>query len=178
MPYTPTPLPTYRFKNGAVATIYTIGQMTIAHIAAGAQKKIAPVPIPLMMVDMGDGPTPQPNPTDPAYQRAVAERTGLVNRAVMDALMELAVDIEIDQAALEKVNATMALIGMPLDEISDKVAYIKHCCITDGSELGTLGNLLRGQLEEAVESATATFSGDLPEEAAQPLELAIVGSPV
>ena len=52
--------------------------------------------------------------------------------AVMDALMELAVDIEIDQAALEKVNATMALIGMPLDEISDKVAYIKHCCITDG----------------------------------------------
>jgi hypothetical protein len=178
MPYTPEPLPTYRFKNGAVATIHHIGQMTIAHIAQGAEKKIAQIPVPLFTVDMGDGPKAQPNPTAPAYQQAVAARSNQVNLAVMDALIELAVDIEIDRMALDQLNATMELIGMPLSEISDKVAYIKHCCITDGSELGKLANLIKGELEEAAEAAAATFSGDVPPPAAVPLELAVVGSPV
>jgi hypothetical protein len=174
----PEPLPTYRFKNGAVATVHHIGQMTIAHVAQGAEKKIAQIPVPLFTVDLGDGPTQQPNPTDPAYKAAVAARSGQVNLTVMDALIELAVDIEIDRMVLERVNATMELIGMPLSEISDKVAYIKHCCITDGSELGKLANLIRGELEEAVEAAAATFSSDVPAPAAQPLELAVLGSPV
>ena len=70
MPYTPPPLPTYRFKNGAVATIHTIGQMTIAHIAAGAQKKVPPVPIPIMMVDMATGRRrSQIRPTQPISAR-------------------------------------------------------------------------------------------------------------
>lgn len=172
MPYTPEPLPTYTFKNGAVATIHQIGQMTIAHVAAGAQKKIPPVPVPTFEVDMGNGMTKQPNPADKDYQQAVAERSGRVNLMVMDALIELAVEVAIDQAALDKVNATMELIGMPLDEISDKVAYIKHCCITDGSELGTLGGLIRGDVEVAAEAAAATFSGDVPGQAAEPLESA------
>jgi hypothetical protein len=172
------PLPTYRFKNGAVATIHHIGQMTIAHVAAGAEKKIPKIPVPTFMEDLGEGPKPKPNPTDHAYQQAVASRGGQVNLAVMDALIELAVEVEIDHAALDRLNATMELIGMPLDEVSEKVAFIKHCCITDGSELGKLANLIKGELEEAVEAATATFSSDIPAATAQPLELAVLGSPV
>lgn len=178
MPYTPEPLPTHTFKNGAVATVHRIGQMTIAHIAAGAQKKFAPVPVPTFAVDMGAGLTQEPNPADPAYQRAVAARSNQVNLAVMDALIELAVSITIDVAALDTLKATMDLIGMPLEEISDKVAYIKHCCITDGDELGALANLIKGELEVAVDAATATFPRDLPGPPAVALEPAAVGSPV
>jgi len=169
------PLPTYEFKNGAVATVHRIGQMTIAHIAASAQKKFAPIPVPTFDVDDLKN---QPNPADPAYQQAVAERAGKVNLAVMDALLELAVDIPIDTAALDKLKATMELLGMPLDEISDKVSYIKHCCITDGGELGTLGSLIRGELEEAAEANMATFSDHVPGPAAESLEPAAVGRPV
>lgn len=175
MPYTPEPLPTYTFKNGAVATVHHIGQMTVAHIATGAQKKFPPIPIPTFDVDDLKN---QPNPADPAYQQAVALRQGQINLAIMDALMELAVDIEIDPQALGKVQATMDLIGMPLDEISDKVAYIKHCCITDGSEMAALGNLLRGISDEAVEAAAATFPGNVSGEAAIPLESAPLRRPV
>lgn len=171
MPYTPEPLPIYTFKNGAVASVHRIGQMTIAHVATAAQKKIAPVPVPTFEVDMGAGPKQEPNPASPAYQQAVAERQARISLMVMDALMELAVDIAIDVAALDAVKATMELVGMPLDEISDKVAYIKHCCIADAqTELAALGALIRGDLEAAAEAAAATFSGDLPGPGAVPLE--------
>lgn len=172
MPYTPEPLPTYTFKNGAVATVHRIGQMTIAHIAAGAQKKFPAVPVPTFEVDMGAGPKQEPNPANPAYQQAVAERNQRLSLAVLDTLIELAVDIDIDQHALGKLKATLDLAGMPLEEISDKVAYIKHCCITDGSELNKISSLIKGELEEAVEAAEATFSGDLPGPAADTLESA------
>lgn len=178
MPYTPEPLPTYTFKNGKVATVNRVGNMTIAHIAAGAQKKIPPIPVPTFEVDLGAGPKQEPNPADPAYQKAVTTRAGQVNLAVMDALIELAVDIDIDQGALDKLKTTMELVGMPISEISDKVAYIKHCCIVDGDELGALGNLIRGDIEEATDAAAATFSGDLPGPPADTLEPAAERSPV
>jgi hypothetical protein len=178
MPYTPEPLPTYTFKNGAVATIHHIGQMTIAHVAAGIERRTPAVPIPTFTTDMGAGPVEQANPADPAYQKAVAERRGQVNMLLMDKLIELALDIAIDQADLARVKSGMERIGEPLDEISDKVAYIKHCCVTDGAELGKLGKLIRGELEEATEAAAATFSGDVPGAAPEPLEPAAVRSPL
>ena len=175
MPYTPEPLPTYTFKNGKVATVHRIGDMMIAHIAAGAQKRIPVVPVPTFDVDDLKN---QPNPADPAYQQAVAARAGQVNLAVMDTLIELAVDIDIDQPALDKLKATMDLVGMPISEISDKVAYIKHCCIVGGDELSKLASLIRGNIEEATDAAAATFSGDLPGPPADTLEPAAERSPV
>lgn len=158
MPYTPEPLPTYTFSNGAVAHVHRIGQFTIAALSEGAQKKIPTIPVPTFPVDLGDGIKQEPNPAHPAYQEAIQARNGTINTLVMDGLIELAVDIEIDHDALDRVKATMELIGMPLDEISEKVAYVKHCCIHDVTkEMGALGKLIRGEIEEAIEAATATF---------------------
>lgn len=172
MPYTPEPLPTYTFKNGAVATVHRIGQMTIAKVAAGVERKTPAVPIPTFTTDMGAGPTEQPNIASKEYQAALAERRGRINMLVMDKLIDLAIDIEIDQGALGRLKAGMERIDEPLDEISDKVAYVKHCCVTDASELAKLGNLVRGELEEAVQAETATFSGDIPGETPVALESA------
>mgnify|MGYP001599859794 FL=1 len=178
MSYTPEPLPTYTFKNGAVATIHVIGQMTIAHIAAGVGKKMPAVPIPTFVTDMGGGLVEQPNIASPDYLREVEARRGRVNMRVMDKLIDLALDIEIDHNALKRLMADMERIGEPLDEISDKVAYVKHCCIVGADELGLLGGLVRGDVEVAAEAAAATFSGDIPGEAALPLEPATIGGAV
>lgn len=160
MPYTPEPLPTYTFSNGAVAHVHRIGQFTIAALSEGAQKKIPTIPVPTFDVDDLKN---QPNPHDPDYQAALQARNGRINTLVMDGLIELAVDIEIDHEALDRVKATMELIGMPLDEISEKVAYVKHCCIHDVTrEMGALGKLIRGDIEEAIEAATATFPDNVP----------------
>lgn len=179
MPYTPTPLPTYTFKNGAVAHVHHIGMMTIGHISAAMTKKITasdPIAIPTMTVDMGDGPTEQPNPAAPEYQAALTARQQRINLAIMDALLDLAVDIQVDEDALGHVQGVLERVGIPLDEVSPKVAYIKHCCITGGEELGKLSSLIRGDLEEATEAVTATFSSDLPEQAAVTLESAPIRS--
>jgi hypothetical protein len=170
---TPEPLPTYTFKNGAVAHVHHVGQMTMAHVAAGAQKKYPTIPVPTFAVDLGDGIKQEPNPAHPEYQAAVAERNGKVNFAIMEALMEMAVDIEIDHAALDRIKSTLELIGMPLQEISEKVAYIKHCCITDGHEMATLSKLMTGITEEAIEAQTATFPDNLPGSDVEPLQPAV-----
>jgi hypothetical protein len=172
MPYTPEPLPTYTFKNGAVAHVHRVGQLTIAHIAATVEQQIAKPPIPTFVEDIGNGPQEHPNPANKDYQAALAVRHGKVNLAVMDALIDLAVDIEIDQGEVERVKSSMERINMPLDEVSDKVLFIKHCCVTDGSDLGALSKLIQGNLEVAVEAQAATFSGDVPGAGASPLESA------
>jgi len=172
MPYTPSALPMFTFKNGAVATVHAVGQMTIAHIAQGVQKKIQPVPVPTFTTDMGAGPVAQENPADPDYQRAVAERNGKINMLIMEAMIDLAVDIEIDHEALNHLKTGLERIGMPLDEISDKVAYVKHICVTNADELNPLGNMIRGELEEATAAAAATFSSDVPGPRPEPVELA------
>jgi len=172
MPYTPEPLPTYTFKNGAVAHVHRVGQMTIAHIAATVEQQIAKPPTPTFIEDIGNGPQEHPNPANKDYQAALVVRQGKVNLAVMDALIDLAVDIDVDPSEVERVNSSMERIKMPLSEVSDKVLFIKHCCVTDGSELGALSKLIQGNLEVAVEAQTATFSGDVSGPSTEPLESA------
>ena len=175
MPYTPEPLPTYTFKNGAVATVHTVGQMTAAHIAAGVEEKMPPVPIPTFVTDMGAGPVEQPNIASPDYLRAVEKRKGKVNMRVMEKLIDLALDIEIDHNALSRLKSSMERIGEPIDEISDKVAYVKHCCIVHAEELGALSSIIQGNVEVAAEAATATFSRDVSGQAAIEMESAPIG---
>ena len=124
MAYTPDPLPTYTFKNGAVATIHVIGQMTIAHIAAGVEKKTPAVPIPTFTTDMGSGPVEQPNIASPDYLREVEARRGRVNMRVMDKLIDLAVDIEIDHNALKRLMADMERIYAIMQKQAEKIARL------------------------------------------------------
>ena len=124
MPYTVEPPPTYTFKNGAVATIHVIGQMTIAQIAAGVDKKEPPVPVPTFTTDMGAGPVEQPNIASPDYLRAVAERKGRVNMRVMDKLIDLAVDIQIDVQALQRLMDGMERIGERRRRTGERIAGV------------------------------------------------------
>ena len=93
-------------------------------------------------------------------------------------LLELSIDVEIDHNVLKRLMADMERIGEPLHEISDKVAYIKHCCVRSSDELSDLSALVQGNVEVAAQAAAATFSRDVPGEAAIEMEPAAIGGTV
>lgn len=160
-------LATFTFANGAVAVLRPISQFTRAHMEIAARKAHpAPQP-PLNAVDYGDGKVVQePNPADPEYQLALADHQRTIGEAVLEGMLELGVEIAVDTAALDRVRETLAMLGMPLNEKSDKIAYIKHCCVYD---VATEGPALREAMEQLitprqgdVDAQLATFPADVP----------------
>jgi len=163
-------LPEYTFANGVVAHLRRVSQFTQAHIEITTRKRTpAPVP-PLATVDMGNGPQFEPNPSDPAYQQALQDYQVFISSKVMDGMIELGVDLEVDQGALDEIVRVMDLLGTPLCEISDKVAYVKYCCMFDiqveGQQLADALRAVGQPTEEAIQEQVATFPSDLPGQAA------------
>jgi hypothetical protein len=158
---TPPEQPTYTFANGVVATLHPVSQFTLAHVQIQARKKFAPPDAPLNEVDYGDGKKLEANYGDPDYIAEVQRYDAMINTKVMDAIIELGMDVEIDASALARVARAMDAVGTPLEEISDKVAYIKHCCMFDvESGMGDLMTAMRslmGPREEDVADHVATF---------------------
>jgi len=158
-------LATFTFASGATATLRPVSQFTQAHIEIEMRKKHAAPPPPMNEVDYGDGKKLEPNYSDPEYEQAVQRYQALISSKVFEATIELGVEIEVDAAKLERVSAVMERIGTPLDEISDKVAYIKHCCMFDieheGPLLAEAMRALIGPRAEDVADHIATFQGDV-----------------
>ena len=160
------PLTTYTFANGAVAQLRPISQFTRAHIETQARKQHpAPKP-PMNDVDYGDGrKVLEPNAADPDYALAMQEYQVIIGYAAPEGMIELAVEIEVDAAELARVADTLTRLGMPLEERSDKIAYIKHCCMFD---VATEGPALIQALQQAitprpeeVAAQIATFRSDV-----------------
>lgn len=154
--------PTYTFPNGKVATLHAVSQFTQAAIEIGIRKAFPPPPPPLNEVDYGDGKIKQePNPSDPDYLAAMRRWQAEYSQKLFAAIIDLAADIEIDQAALERVKEMFERHNLPFDEPSDKVAYVKHCCIFDIEQeaprfMAALKDLM-GPKEEDVADHVATF---------------------
>lgn len=158
-------LTTFTFANGAVATLRPVSQFTQAHIEIQMRKQHPAPDPPMNAVNYGDGEKLEPNYSDPAYERAMQQHQMLISSKVMEATIELGVEIAVDPAALARVAAVMERIGVPLDEISDKVAYIKHCCMFDieheGPQLAEAMRALIGPRAEDVDDHLATFPDQL-----------------
>lgn len=157
------PLPEYTFPvTGITVQLRPMSQFTIAHIEITARRLFPAPDPPVVMVDYGEGPRPEANPSDPAYQQALKDHRGIISGKVMDGMIELGIEVAVDRPRLDEVRRVMALIGTPLDEISEKVAFVKHCCVVDiEKELPALGAALRGVTEEAVAEHAAIFPGDV-----------------
>lgn len=160
------PLATYTFANGVVATLHPISQFTMAAIEIGVRKQFPPPQPPLNAVDYGDGVIKQePNKADPDYEQALRDYQAQYSQKMFAAILDLVADVEIDQAALDRVRITLERHGIALTEASDKVAYITHCCIFDIQEempkfMASL-RALTGPKEEDVADHVATFPGDV-----------------
>lgn len=156
------PAPTFTFANGVVGTLHAVSQFTMAHVEIQCRKRWPPPPAPLNEVDYGDGVKKlEPNYSDPEYETDIKRWQAMIAYKVFDSMVELGVDLEVDQAALDRIKSVMEMIGTPLEEISDKVAYIKHCCVRDiASEMPRLRealSALTGPKEEDVVDHVATF---------------------
>ena len=158
--------PTYTFPNGKVATLHPISQFTQASIEIGIRKAYPPPPPPLNEVDYGDGKIKlEPNPSDPDYISDLRRYQAEYSQKLFAAIIDLAADIDIDDVALGRVRAMFERHAIPFDEPSDKVAYVKHCCIFDIAEempkfMAALRDLM-GPREEDVGDHIATFPGDV-----------------
>ncbi len=155
------PLVHHTFPNGAVATIRQISQFTLASLEVACARQW---PKPTPPLAPGVGGELEPNPADPEYQTALQRWQVEQALHVMDAMLDLAVDIDVDSGELARIMDLFARMGQPLEEISDKVAYLKHCCVLDmDRDLMPLARLIRGGIpqEEDVSAHVATFSGDV-----------------
>lgn len=156
----PAPL-THTFPNGVIATVRQPSQFTLAAIEIGVQKQH---PKPQPPLAPGVGGEMEPNPADPRYEAALTEWQQAIQLHVFAALLELYVDVEIDQATLDTLRGSLDRIGIALDEISDKVAYIKHCCVQDvARDLAPVAALIRGQVptEADVQAHVDMFPRDV-----------------
>lgn len=155
-------LAAFTFANGATATLRPVSQFTKAHVEMAMRKKYPPPDPPLNEVDYGDGQKKrEPNYSDPDYEQAIKQYQATLSIKMLDGIIDLGVDIEIDQVALGRVQESMVRIGIPLEEISDKVAYVKHCCMfsleREMPDLMTAMEKLIGPREEDVADHIATF---------------------
>lgn len=155
------PPPTHTFPNGAVATVRQPSQFTLAAIEIGIRTQH---PKPQPPLAPGVGGELEPNPADPAYEADVRAWQEQVQLRTFDALLELYVDVAVDQAELDTLAGALDRVGVQLAEVSDKVAYIKHCCVRDlARDLAPVAALIRGEIptEADVQAHVETFSGDV-----------------
>lgn len=163
----PAPL-THTFPNGDVATLTQLSQFTLANIQVAAQRR---VPRPEAPLAPGVGGELEPNPADPDYAQALQAWEGHLSMMINDLVLDIAVDVQVDDEALERLRRMLERIDAPLDEVSDKVAYIKHICLAGipdetllQAELIALLSLITGKAaptEADVQAHVATFSGDV-----------------
>lgn len=161
------PTATYTFSNGVVARLHPISQFTMAAIEIGIRKKYPPPAPPLNEVDYGDGiKKMEPNKADPEYEQALRDYRAAYSQKMFAAIIDLAADVEVDQVSLDRVRTTLERHGITIDEVSDKVAYLIHCCVFDiEEEMAKFTAALRaltGPSQEDVDDHVATFSGDVP----------------
>lgn len=159
------PLQTHMFPTGIVVQIRPVSEFTKAHMEMAARKQNPPPPAPMHKVEIGGQMVEEANEADPDYEKALQSYNAEIAMKVMDGTIELSVEVEIDQGELDRVKRGLELMGTPLNEISDKVAYVKHCCMIDVERdvtaLFAAIQDITGPKEETVQAATAMFQGDV-----------------
>jgi hypothetical protein len=107
----------------------------------------------------------EPNPADPAYIAAIEQRNVELGQILLDVIFEHGVDVPIDY---DKLGAARGIIegagGTWPTKQSDKLCYIKFCCIgVDGEDALLLDAIRRGYevTEEDVAAALRTFQRDV-----------------
>lgn len=157
----------YVFPNGAEGIIHPLSQYTIANLEIATRKQFPPPPVPLAP---GVGGELQPNEADPDYEEALRAYAAEQQSRIFDRMLEVAVDIHVDDQELERISRAMDRVGAPIEELSDKVAFIKHCCLismeTAQRDMETLARLITGQAiptEADVQAHVETFQGDVGE---------------
>lgn len=152
----------FTFKDtGITVKIQKVSPMLAMDIDAAIPR---PEP-PLNEVDYGEGrgKVQEPNLQDPAYLKALDERTSQVGLAVIKATILRGVVVEADgwQAKVSDYRQFIQeTTGKPLQEQSDLYVYITRLCVGTDEDLTDLVNAItkRSQpTQEEIERSKASF---------------------
>lgn len=146
----------FTFPNGKLARISRVSQFTLGNLQAAAQRRI---PRPAPPLAAGVGGAMEPNPADPDYEAALITWQQQIALAINDLTLDLAVQLTLDdddRGELEQLRATLERLDAPLDEVSDKVAYIKHIALAGVGEATELRDQLVALLSLATGKAAPT----------------------
>jgi len=161
------PLETYTFPTGITVSIRPVSEFTKAHMEMAARRQDPPPDPPRNAPESAAAKIGEEfNEADPDYEATLQRYNAKIAMRVMDGTIELAVEVDVDEDELNRIKRTMELVGTPLEEISDKVAYVKHCLVTDVQRditgLITAIQDITGPKEATVQAATDMFQGDIP----------------
>jgi hypothetical protein len=149
---------------------------TLPRLEAAARLALADSkpPIPTQRVETGpDQWNDVPNPHDAAYQEALEAWEGKVQEDQGQRFLVLceryALIYEIDADEVAALRAVHAVIGDPLDDLSDAQVFLwKIALPTQDDQLTIYSKLFGGLTEEAIQAQKASFLSKLQGPAAPP----------
>lgn len=167
---TQTGYPTYTFSTGYEVAVRRLSPDVYQQVTAAAQKELQesrPVP-PKQIVAIDEGKTAMlEQPTDPAYQKALADWQRQVSRAAAlkfrDLVAGYAIMAETDLAAVTAYREAMAAIGVVVEE-TDRNLYVWNILApTSDDQVGIMSFVLnRAKVSpEAIQAQKDQFRGNV-----------------
>lgn len=147
------PKATYTFSNGVTVALERVGPLFALPI-----QRANPAPAPPLAPGVGG--MLEPNPADPDYEATLAAHNQKLALIIQEALLDMGIaeDIEIDQAAVDRIRQGYQRIGITMPE-TDRMLYIKYVCISNQIDLEGLFSAIRNYdvSEEAIRAAEDMF---------------------
>lgn len=178
---------TFTFECGVTVELRRVSVLELREFEAQVER---PEP-PMQEVDYGNGPVMEPNPSHPDYIAALAKQRAEASEVAMDFILWKGIKCDVDAEVLAQERADSAMFGIELrgmsgvtveaamalaarngkeldetrlQQMDDKLAYIKYVLIGDDREIVRLQRaiLSRSQpTEEAIAEATEGFKSDV-----------------
>jgi len=148
----------------------TIPRLDVAVRLALAEEKPQ---IPTQRLETGPGEWNEvPNPHNEKYQEALeaweAQVQEEAGRRFLTLCEQYALIYEVDQEEVAALRAVQAVIGDPLDDLTDEQIFLWRIAMpTADDQMLLYGKLFGGLTEEAIQAQKASFLGDLQRQVAQ-----------
>lgn len=159
------PIPEYTFQDtGITVRLRKLSPLLRDDIDTDLRRRFPqPVP-PIVETELGK----EENAADPDYRERLArwsiEHVERLGEEWFRAIVELAIECEVDTEAVEKVRAYAKRRGLRLDD-DDKYVFVRHVCIATKEDIADLRETVTRRslpTQEAVDAHKATFRGDAP----------------
>jgi hypothetical protein len=132
-------LPQFTFPDSGIAVgLRRLAPDTQDQITRALMRETPAPPIPVVETELGE----EPNPADPDYQQALSIYMQHIGMEASTKMFELAmrrIEVEVDQAAVDRYKEDMAAIGIALDpDLDDRAIYIRCICISSTIDLAAM----------------------------------------
>lgn len=154
----------HRFLTGREVEITPVSPWLVSQVRVS----VPPPKPPIQLIDYDDGrgKVEIANTAHPDYLAALEKREREISTRVARLFLLRGAAFDVDHAAVTKLRADMAAIGvtLPPEADDDGYCYLYYVCPGSAADLHAFRAKVEGEsivTEEAVANATEAFSGDL-----------------